>query len=254
MENRKPAPNRKAPLKQREGRAAVVDSPSMPRMKAVNPRRIGREIVTMPEEPEPSKVKKNVMKPVPRRHTKAPKPASLGDQVPARGAADPEDEGLGYVALRLRAESGELQVQGAKFVEGPLRTMEAVSPGLTYEAKIGRRRVAHGDVPDSIEWRSYPDPEGRAGLEGHHIVEQTSIDFTVRIPADQVPRKSLEDLRVTLYRWRGKGPGEHIEISELPKQPKAALQTLATLRGVQMKDLSKGLQRDVRKALDQAAR
>lgn len=61
----------------------------------------------------------------------------------------------------MYAEGGELQVRGAKFVERPLLVDEAVSPGLTYEAKLGRRRVAHGDVPDSIEWWSHPDPEGR---------------------------------------------------------------------------------------------
>jgi len=75
----------------------------------------------------------------------------------------------------------------------------------------------------------------------------------VRIPADQVENRSLEDLRVTLYRWRGKGPGEHIAINDLLKQPKRELQTLATLQGLPMKDLSKSLQRDVRRVLDQAA-
>ncbi len=252
MATNKPPARGKTPQKQRDGRDPVVDNPRLPLMEAVNPRRIGRQIVTMAEDPEPSEVKKNVMKPVPKRRLRAPKAESLGDQVPATGAAAAE-EGPGYIALRLRSEGGELQVQGAKFVAGPLLTAESVSPGLTYDAKIGRRRVAHGDVPDSVEWRSHPDPEGREGREGHHVVEQTSFAFTVRIPADQVEKRSLEDLRVTLYRWRGKGPGEHIAISDLPKQPKRALQTLATLQGLPMKDLSKSLQRDVRRVLDQAA-
>jgi len=248
------APKRRIPKKQRKGRPAVVDHPNMPRMgeREIAPKRIGQKIVTMPKKPEPDKTKKNVMKPVPKRRTKQIKPGTLGDQVPTRQSVQSDQEGPGYIRLRMRVEDGDLRVKGAKFVPGPLATDEAVSAGLTYEAKIGRRRVAHGDVPDTVEWRSHPDPEGRAGLEGHHIVQQTSYDFTVRIPADQLPKKSLEDLQVTLYRWRGKGPGEHIAINELAKQPKAALDTLATLRGLPMADLTKGLQRDVRRVLDQA--
>lgn len=247
----KPAQTRKTPRRQREGRAAIVDNPRKPEMKAVRPRRISRKIVAMPQEPEPSKAKRNIMDPVPKRRSKTVKPSQLGDQVEARGA-QPEVAGKGYIALRMHAEGGELQVQSAKFVEGPLLVEETVSPGLTYEAKLGRRRVGHGDVPDSIEWRSHPDPEGRAGLEGHHVVEQASFDFTVRIPAEQVEDGALDDLQVTLYRWRGKGPGEHIAIGELTKEPKAALKTLATMRGFQVGNLSRSLQSDVREAIRQA--
>jgi hypothetical protein len=220
--------------------------------KIIRPRRIGRKIVTMPEEPAPTTTGRNLMKAVPTRRGQA-KPKSLGDQVPIAAAEELEAQGAGYVRLRVRMEEGELQLRGAKFVEGPLQQDEPVSAGLTYEARIGRRRVAHGDMPDSVEWRSHPDPAGRRGLEGHHVVEQRTSNFNVRIPAGEVDEKTIEKLNVTVYRWRGEGPGDHIGVNDLALAPKAAVETVATLKGLAMSDMPKGLVRDLRSAVKKAA-
>jgi hypothetical protein len=220
--------------------------------KTINPRRIGRKIVTMPEEPASATTGRNIMKPLPGRRSQA-KPKSLGDQVPIAAADEAAEEGTGYVRLRVRMEGGELQLRGAKFVGGPLQRDEPVSAGLTYEARIGRRTIAHGDMPDAVEWRSHPDPEGRPGREGHHVAEQSRSDFNVRIPAGEVDEKTIEDLNVTVYRWRGEGPGDHIDVGGLSLAPKRAVETVATLKGLGMSDLPKGLVRDLRSAVKKAA-
>lgn len=247
-------PRRRTPSKQREGRAPVVDNPAQPRMgeKIIRPRRIGRKVVRMPNEPTNEVTGNNIMKPVPGRRSTA-RPKSVGDQVPIAVSEEAVAEDTGYVRLRVRLQDGELELRGAKFVEGPLQRDEPVSAGLTYEAKVGRRRIAHGDMPDAAEWRSHPDPEGRRGLEGHHVTEQRRSDFNVRIPAGEVDEKTIEDLTVTVYRWRGEGPGEHIGINELPSAPKVAVEKVASLKGLGLSDLPKGLARDLRNAVGRAA-
>lgn len=253
MPNEETPSERRIPKKQKEGRDPIVDNARLPDMaERIKPRRIGRRIIMMPEDPGTPSARSNIMKPVPRRRGRTPRPQTLGDQVEAPTPRGPVSEDRGYVRLRMRMEGGELTVRGAKFVEGPLQQDEPVSAGLTYEARIGRRRIAHGDVPSATEWRSHPDPEGRPGMEGHHVTEQDRHDFTVRIPAEEVDTESLPNLRVDLYDWRGEGPGEHIDIRDLRRQPKTTVERVATLDGVHPEELSKRLRRDLLQAVKQA--
>lgn len=220
----------------------------------VKPRRINRKIVMMAEKPSPSRATRNTMDPMPKRTAKASQGAEqLEEQVAGDAAPEEERAGPGYIRLRLRVNDGDVSIRDARFVAGPLTKLnEVVTPGLSYEAKIGRRRVAVGDVPDPTQWRGYPDPAGRAGLEGHHIVEQTSYDFTVRIPADQIDETSLEDLRVNLFRWRGRGPDDHIDVSALGQEPRGAVEHLATFRGIDHEEISGGLEEKVKIAFNAA--
>jgi hypothetical protein len=242
----------------REDAAPIVEDAEKPYMglEPVKPRRIDRRIVLMRDEPLPSRAKKNTMEPMPKR---TPKPQGVGelrDQVAAEDQPLGSEEGApGYIRLRLRVDDGNVTVRDAKYVAGPLTKLnEVVTPGISYEAKIGRRRVAVGDVPDPTEWRGYPDPAGRAGLAGHHIIEQTSYEFNVRIPADQIDEGSLENLRVDLFRWRGRGPDDHIELKELSKEPKGAVERIATLRGVEQNESAGRLRESLKGALDEARR
>jgi hypothetical protein len=104
------------------------------------------------------------------------------------------------VRLRVLVENGELSVAGAKFVEGPLAPMETLHPGLAYEVMLGARRIAGGGIPDAGQWRSFPDPLGRPGLEGHHITEVLSYEIAVRVPAQELTMSALPKARITLYR------------------------------------------------------
>ncbi|GMQ97922.1 MAG: hypothetical protein BMS9Abin17_0425 [Acidimicrobiia bacterium] len=238
-----------------KGVAAIVEDSRKPSMSgaAVRPRLIKRKIVVMPDDPSPSKAMKNTMDPVPksaRRRSKAP--GRPGDQVPSVDPG-PQEEGRGYFRIRMRMAEGELTVSGAKFVAGPLRGDESVSPGLTYDAKIGRKRVAFGDVPDPIEWRSHPDPNAKGETAGHHVTELSDYDFIVRIPSEQVTEQAIQDLRVTLYRWRGQGPGEHISITELIRQPKVAVEELGSMSGLRISSAPVAFKKELQQAFKQAA-
>lgn len=243
-------PQKKTPRKQREGRSPVVDRPNSPRMGEVEirPRRIDRKIVTMDPEPKASKAKANTMKAFRPGGKKARENhAPSGDQVARE--AEQANHVTGYLRLRLHVEKGEVTVQGAKHVPGPLDRVGSISPGVSYVARIGDRQIAAGDVPEPTEWRSFPDPAQRAGLEGHHVTEVESFDVTVRVPAEELDEQRLGDLNVELVRWRGKGPGDRIDVDELAKQPKAAITQLGTLRGVELETVPADVRRSLRAAL-----
>jgi hypothetical protein len=242
-----PESRRPSSQRQREGAPPIVDQPSKPRAgELVPPRRIERRMVTMADEPTPSRATRNTMDPFPERPRTAAR-RTPGDQQPldtGRPAAD--ETAPGYLRLRFRVENGEVLVRGVTFVEGPLDRPQTLSAGLGYQARVGRRSVAVGDVPEFTERRSFPDPTGRAGMERHHIAEMPFQDFTVRIPADQITEDELADLNVELFRWRGRGPGEHIHITDLPREPAVALTRIAMFSGLSAADVAAPVRRRLR--------
>lgn len=198
----------------------------------------------------------------PERPKAGPRRRQPGDQQPIEGATragggagaagaggGAAEEGPGYLRLRLSIVEGKARVRGVKFVEGPLDRPDRISAGLSYEAKVGGKRVAVGDVTDFAERRSFPDPTGRAGMEHHHVAEIEEPEFTVRIPADELGEAQLAELTVDLFRWRGKGPGDHIAVTELSKQPKVAVTRIARLDGIQEADVPAPVRRQLRSAL-----
>lgn len=241
------------PRAQKVGGPVVVDQPGNPRFgEEVAPRRIDRRVLTMAQEPAPSRATRNTMDPFPERPEALPKRGRLSDMEPPKTARGNfgEESGPGYLRIRLGVDGDEARVRGVKFVEGPLQRPTTVSAGLSYEATVGRRRVAVGDVPEFTEHRSFPDPSGRPGMDGHHIEKVPSPEFTVRIPADAITEEELSDLRVDLLRWRGRGPGEHIEVTELAKEPKTALTRVARLSGVDAATLPAAARRSLRAAAE----
>ena len=254
----------KPPRSQTQGGPPVVEQPGKPTFgETVAPRRIDRKLVTMAQEPTPSTARRNTMDPFPQRPKAGPRRRDPGDQQPregatggggagaagAAGAGGSAVEGPGYLRLRLRVVDGDARVRGVKFVEGPLDRPDTISAGLSYEAKVGGKRVAVGDVPDFGERRSFPDPTGRAGMERHHLSEIETPEFTVRIPADELSEAQLGELSVSLFRWRGKGPGDHIAVTELSKQPKVAVTRIAALDGLREADVPAPVRRQLRDAL-----
>ena len=107
----------------------------------------------------------------------------------AEAAQQPE----GYVRLRLRVTDGEISVVGAKAVEGPL-VEPKLQGALAYEATVGEKRVAAGGIPDVGERRSFPDPEGKGVMRGHHVEELKTYEVNVRIPKVQVSAAALPRL------------------------------------------------------------
>jgi hypothetical protein len=246
----------------KDGAPPVVEDAKLRRMGEgeVEPTRIAGRMTLMAEEPKKDEGTRNRMAPF--RHVKSP----AGTRMPKSGYPEqepprpprrtkPAGRGAkqakeGYVRLRVLVQNGELSVVGAKFVEGPLAPMETLHPGLAYEVALGTRRVAAGAIPDAGQWRSFPDPLGRPGLEGHHITEVASYEIAVRVPAQELSMSALPKARITLYRWRGTGPAAPVAGRSLKAQLKGRVETVATLNGIRMGRLSKEAQVEVRRALE----
>lgn len=245
-----------------DGAPPVVEDAKLPRMGEgeVAALRIGGRMALMTEEPKRDEGTRNRMTPF--RHLKSPAETRMPkggypEQEPpkpprrtkpaGRGAKQAKE---GYVRLRVLVQNGELSVAGAKFVEGPLAPMETLHPGLAYEVTLGSRRVAAGAIPDAGVWRSFPDPLGRPGLEGHHITEVPSYEIAVRVPAQELSMSALPKARITLYRWRGTAPAVPIAGRSLKAQLRGRVDTIATLNGIKMSRLSKKAQAELRGALE----
>jgi hypothetical protein len=244
------------------GAPPVVEDAKLRRMGEgeVEPARIGGRISLMPEEPKKDEGRRNRMARF--RHVKRPAEARMpkggypeqeppkppGRTKPAKRAPQPAKEG--YVRLRVLVQNGKLSVEGAKFVAGPLAPVETVHPGLAYEVTLGARRVAAGGIVDAGQWRSFPDPLGRPGLEGHHITEVPSYEIAIRVPARELSMSALPKARITLYRWLGTAPAAPVAGRSLKTQLKGRVETVATLSGIRMNQLAKQAQAELRRALD----
>ncbi len=255
---------KKAPSRMRrqlDGVPPVIENARLPRMGEGEPtlHRIGRGMLFMPEDPERDRGTRNRMAPF------RPVKSQTEKRVPTRGYPDQEPpkppRGTrpsggragkakeGYVRLRVLVEDGALSVAGAKFVEGPLAETNVLHPGLAYEVRLGSRRIAAGEVADSSVWRSFPDPLGRPGLQGHHIAAVPSYEIAVRIPAQELSVSALSKAQITLYRWQGTGPSTRVTGQSLKAQLKGRVATVATLKGIRINQLAKQEQTELRRAL-----
>jgi hypothetical protein len=240
----------------------VVEDRKLPRMGdgEVAPVRIGGRLLLMPEDAKRDDGTRNRMAPFPRGRNPAeprmpkggypeqtpPKPPRQTRLAVRRGKRAKE----GYVRLRVLVKNGELSVVGAKFVAGPLAPIEAAHPGLVYEVMLGLRRVAAGAIADAGVRRSYPDPLGRPGLEGHHVTKLPSYEIAVRVPAEELPMSALPKVRIMLYRWHGEAPSSVVEGRSLRSQLKGRVEIVATLEGMRISGLSKQAQAELRAALE----
>jgi hypothetical protein len=238
------------PLKQHEGGPPVVDQPQAHRMGEVEigPRRIGRRIVTMVDDPPPPKQSKATMDPMPSRRPRPKSDRPTGDQKPLPAEASVA-EGPGYLRLRFGVVGDEVQLKGARFVPGPFERPQVIAAGLAFDARVGRRPGAAGNIPDPTEHRSFPDPAGRAGMDGHHITQVDDFDFTVRLATNAIDPSELGHLRIDVFRWRGNAPGDRLAPGEMRKLPKAAVERVVEVSGIEPKALSTKVRRELESAV-----
>ena len=215
-------------------------------------RRIGGKVLTMSDAAEPA-TGRTLMKAVPTRPATAS--ATAGSMPPndQHGAiADSTDPGPNSVRLRLRITNGVASVISAHVVPGVLPAPERLDFGLAYEISVGSRRVAVGTVPDVGMRRSYPDPQGRAGMGGHHLQELESIEVNLRLPQREFSQTNLSKLHVQMFRMKSQPPAVPITAAPLVEQFGDHLRPAAELRGVDLKLLSPRIQSLVQSAVFRA--
>lgn len=235
-------------LRMAEGRVAepIIDNPSLKPMPSAPepPPRTGGRILLMDSVGKVVVGKGARMKPVPSK-------IATDTGRPKKDQAEPvvAHEPPGSVRLRLRIERGRVSVVSARAVPGVAPVPERLDYGLAYEITSGSRRVAVGSLPDVGTRRSFPDPEGRPGLEGHHLAELERFEVNVRVPQKEFSAASLPRLRVMFYRMKGQPPATLITEAPLLQQFPEQLRPVAELSGIDLGALPTPLRGELRKAM-----
>lgn len=239
-------------MKMKTGRRVppVVDNPRLARMteKAPRPRPIGGKIVSMAGDPKPDTGKQRRMPAVPAKPTDR-QPRVRPDQKEPPKSRKTAEQPQGYVRLRLRVEGDDISVVGAKAVEGPL-VESKLQGALAYEVTVGQKRVAAGAIPDAGERRSFPDPQGRGEMAGHHVATLPVYEVNVRVPKEQVSAASLPRLEIALYRVKEPLPVERPEAGAIGPQFERELREVGRIKGIRPERLSQRAADEVRAAFD----
>ena len=240
-------------MKTDRGVEPVVSNPKLPRMsdRPPRPRSIGGKVLLMAETPKADTGKQKRMPPFTR--TAAPRaPRVRPAQEEPNGRRDTAEQPAGYVRLRLRVRDGEMDVVGAKAVEGPL-VESKLQGALAYEATVGKKRVAAGAVPDIGERRSFADPKGKGELRGHHVEQLPSYEVAVRVPKDQVSAAALPRLEIALYRVKEELPETRTDMlpaGPIGEQFDRELREVGRLKGIKPDRLSDSVAKEVTKAFE----
>ena len=227
--------------------APIVDNPKLKPMAGSQPvvKRIAGKLLRMDDQAT-SAGGDTLMKAVPAHLPPGGKPPST-EQLEAPGS--PGGQEPMSVRLRLRITHGQVSVVAVHAVPGLMPAPERLDYGLAYEIRNGNRRVALGSVPDVGMRRSYPDPQGRAGMQGHHLQELETIEVNLRLPQREFSAASLSKLNVQLFRMKGQPPAAAITPVALAEQFKDHLRPVAELRGIDTAKLPARLQGAVSEAL-----
>ena len=225
----------------------IVDNPKLKAMSGSQAvlKRIGGKVLRMDDQAT-NTGGETLMKALPS-HLPPTGASPRTDQVEVPGSpAGPEAMS---VRLRLRITRGQVSVVAVHAVPGVLPPPERLDYGLAYEIRNGNRRVAVGSVPDVGMRRSFPDPQGRAGMQGHHLQELETIEVNLRLPQREFSAASLSKLNVQLFRMKGQPPAGAITSVALAEQFKDQLRAVAELRGIDTTQLPARLQSAVSQAL-----
>jgi hypothetical protein len=239
-------------MKTGRGIQPVVDNPKLPLMtdEPPRPRPIRGKILRMAEDPKPDTGKQRRMsafrKAAAVRQPKIRPEQKEGSVTRAEAAQQPE----GYVRLRLRVTDGEMSVVGAKAVEGPL-VEPKLQGALAYEVTVGEKRIAAGGIPDVGERRSFPDPEGKGEMSGHHVEELRTYEVNVRVPKEHVSAAALPRLEIALYKMKEELPeprGDRLPPGPIGAQFERELREVGRMKGIRPDRLARPVAQQVRKA------
>lgn len=235
-------------MKTGRGVQPVVNNPRLGLMsdEPPRPKAIKGKILLMADKPKADSGKQKRMTPI-KKAAAARQPRVRPDQEEPAAKRPTTRRSDGYVRLRLRIQDGEVSVVGAKAVEGPL-VESKLQGALVYEVMLGDERLAAGAIPDAGEQRSFPDPTGAPGQEGHYVTPLRSYEVNVRVPKAEVPVSALPKLEIALYRVKEELPVERAAPGPIGQQFERELREIGRIKGISADELDKPLAEEVRTA------
>jgi hypothetical protein len=246
------------PSRQSSEESPIIEDPRLPKMDehSNRPKRIRGKIMRMPLNPSPSKGGKKLMDAVPvdiegQEGTFESTEIEYGKQEERKVGTKKESsrqEGEGYLRLHLRVQDGQMSLLEVRKVDGPLLMENEIDSKLVYEAALPSKRIALGSIIDVGVNRSYPNPEGVPGQEGHFFIDLPSFEFDARIPAKGLSSRDLPKVEIAVYRVKGpvrKTAGEKSLAVDLGNE----LREVARLKGISLKSLPQKSQTEIRKIL-----
>lgn len=187
---------------------------------------------------------KAVLKPgTARRPPSASGDVTPGDQIarPSRGKSAAGREQ--YVRLRIRVHNDRLSVIDSHLVDGPLSQTKAFSGTNAYEVTVGDRLLHAEALPDLGVQRSFVNPAGPPEQRGHYFTERPIYEFTARVPAHEVSRKTIGNITVRLYRLKDEARTDRLGSAPLTRQFERQIRQIAELVGLPASALPEAIEK-----------
>jgi len=169
-------------------------------------------------EPRPRSAGKGKAKPTDSKAAAATKQASgrrggqddMPDQVAARRRRNPGEGSGRYVRFRVRVEDGEMSIVDSQVVDSALVIPPTLHGDYVYEVTDGTRLLHADTLPDLGVVRSFSDPNGTREQLRHHTYRESTYEFDVRVPAEELTRAALSKIAVVLYRVKEHAPTRNL--------------------------------------------
>ncbi len=122
-----------------------------------------------------------------------------------RGARSDEESG-GYVRFHVRVDDGKMSIVNSQLVDSTLLMPTMIQGEYAYEITDGTRLLHADTIPDLGVVRSFSDPQGTREQLRHHTYRQSTYEFDVRVPADELTQSNLANVDIVLYRVKERAP------------------------------------------------
>ena len=172
-----------------------------------------------------------------RTATQRQEGTNFGAQVPRRPGSSRSEPASGapreqYVRIKVHVAGDRLRVTDSHLVDGPLSQPLSFAGAGVYEFSIDGRLLYAASLPDIGIQRSFVDPSNDPQRQGHFITEREVYDFQARIPAHELTRKTLAEVRLTLHRIKEPLRAVRLDERRLTAQFEKRLRPIAELTGL----------------------
>ena len=108
--------------------------------------------------------------------------------------------------FHVRVEDGKMLIVDSHVVDSALVMPPTIHGEYAYEITDGTRLLHADTIPDLGVVRSFSDPYGTPEQLRHHTYRQSTYEFDVRVPAEELTQWNLSNIAIVLYRVKERAP------------------------------------------------